>query len=111
MAPRLALNEVALELSGTWVLIKSVKTTSDCIVDFLAKKFFKKICLLKKNHHGIRLGEDTSAVTTGKQISVKPESSRRHWYLAAIFSNHILRFLCQSLQIFQMPTEEAGMIL
>lgn len=48
MAPRLALNEVALELSGTWVLIKSVKTTSDCIVDLLAKKIFLKKLSLKE---------------------------------------------------------------
>ena len=45
MAPRLAQKQIALELSGTWVLIKSVTTTSTSgyTVDFLAKK--KKLSL------------------------------------------------------------------
>lgn len=82
-----ALKEMSLGLSRSWVLIRSVKTTSDCNVDFLERKK----SLSKKNHHVAQLGEDTLAVTTGKQINPKPESSRGCWYLAAIFSDHVLR--------------------
>lgn len=104
VAPRRALKDISLELSRSWVLIKGVKTTSDCIVDFLAKE---KSSLLKNSHHIAQLGKDTSTVTTGKQINPKPEGSRRHWYLVAIFSDHVLRIsLCQALKIFQIPTRE-----
>lgn len=80
MAPRLAWKEIALELSGTWVLIKSVKSTSTSgyIVDFLPPTPPKKSFLLKKSHHVIQVGGDTSTVTTGKQINPKSESSGKH---------------------------------
>lgn len=119
MAPRLARKKIALELSGTWVFIKSVKTTSTSgyVVDFLHRPPARpapsqKSYLLKKNHHIIQVGGDTSTGTTGKQINPKSESSRKYGYKPAFFSNHMLRFsLCQSLKIFQMPTREARMIL
>ena len=90
MAPRLARKEIALELSGTWVFIKSVKTTSTSgyVVDFLHRPPARpapsqKSYLLKKNHHIIQVGGDTSTGTTGKQINPKSESSRKYGYKPA----------------------------
>ena len=61
VAQRLALKEISLELSKSRVHIRSVKTTFDCIVDFLERN----ISLLKENRVA-QLGEDTSTVTAGK---------------------------------------------
>lgn len=61
MAPRLARKEIALELSGTWVFIKSVKTTSTSgyVVDFLhrpPRPFPKKLSLKEEPSHNTGWG-------------------------------------------------------
>lgn len=93
---------MSLALSRCWVLIRSVKTTSGCFVDFLKKK--KN---LSRNDHAVQRSGRHFTVTTRKQINPNPESSRWYWYLAAIFSSDVLRIsLCQTLKIISYVYQE-----
>ena len=87
VAQWLAQKEMSLELARSRGLLRSVKTTSNCTVDFGGRGEISH----KEEPLCRQLGEDTSAVTIGTQISPRPDSSGRRWYLAAILSNLIVR--------------------
>lgn len=58
---RLALKEMSLELSRNRVFIRSVKTTSDSIVDFLGKKKKKKTSLKEESSRSTASGRHFSS--------------------------------------------------
>lgn len=82
---RIEIKEMSLELLYNHVLIKSVRTTFACIVDFWGKYSLF-------NHHVVQFEEDISTMTMEKQIHSQTKTPD--------FSYRIVRnSLCQMLEI------------